>query len=94
VLGEQFDGSAIGDRVGLGEIPHGFDQGLLAIHVAGVGAALALFAGEIGRNGDRKNFCHSCSTFRDFLQYIVTAQDFQLDFTGMYIAVFKRILRA
>lgn len=85
VLGEEFNRSAIGDRVGLREVLDRFDQRFLTIYVARIGGALALFAREIGRDGDCEDSSHSCSIlFCDeaCVQYIVTAQDFQLDSAG------------
>jgi hypothetical protein len=44
VFGEKFNGAAIGYRVGLRQVFHGFYQHFLAVDIAGIGSALALFA--------------------------------------------------
>ena len=44
MFGEKFNGAAISYRVGLREVFHGFYQHFLAVDIAGIGGALALFA--------------------------------------------------
>jgi hypothetical protein len=44
MFGEKFNGAAIGYRVGLRQVFHGFYQHFLAVDIAGIGSALALFA--------------------------------------------------
>jgi hypothetical protein len=58
VLGEQFDRILIRDRIGLRQVFHGFDQQALAIDVAGIGGMLTPSAGNLRRDGDRKNLGH------------------------------------
>jgi hypothetical protein len=85
VFAQQFDCSAIGDWVGLREISHRFDQDFLTVYVPGIGGALALLSGEIGRDGDSKNLSHACLTrfsLEAFLQYIGSGRDFQLVSAG------------
>jgi hypothetical protein len=43
MFGEKFNGAAIGYRVGLRQVFHGFYQHFLAVDIAGIGSALALF---------------------------------------------------
>jgi hypothetical protein len=59
MLGKQFDGAAIGDRIGLRQVLHGFHQQALAIHVTRVCRAFTAFAPNLGRNRDRKNLGHA-----------------------------------
>jgi len=54
MFGEQFDRRAICNRVGLRQIPHGFDQQALAIYVAWIGRSLTP-ARNFGGNGNGKN---------------------------------------
>jgi hypothetical protein len=82
VFGQEFDGRAIGDGIGLRQIIHRLHQHLLAVHVAGIGRALAFFARQIWRNGDGKHFGHANSTFEGLMQYIAAAGLFQLDSVG------------
>lgn len=44
MFGEKFNGAAIGYRIGLRQVFHGFYQHFLAVDIAGIGSALALFA--------------------------------------------------
>lgn len=43
MFGEKFNSAAIGYRVGLRQVLHGFYQHFLAVDIAGIGSALALF---------------------------------------------------
>src|ERR1700691_2453640 len=60
VLGQQRNRRAVGDRIGLGEIFHGFDQQTLAVYVSRIGSSLPSSAGSQlgGRTRDGENFCH------------------------------------
>jgi hypothetical protein len=59
MLGKQFDGSAVGDWIGLRQVPHGFDQQALAVYVPRISRAFSAFAPYLGRNRDRKNLGHA-----------------------------------
>jgi hypothetical protein len=82
MLGEQFNRGAVGDRIGLCQILHGFDQAALAVNVAGVRSAFSSFATEIRDYWNGKNFGHRKFT-RPLLsaalkiQYIYPLRNFQ-----------------
>jgi hypothetical protein len=58
VLGKQFDGAAVRDWIGLGQIPHGFDQQALTVDIAGIRSALTSLSVHLGWNRDREDFGH------------------------------------
>jgi len=58
VFGEKFDGRPIGNRIGLRQILHSFDQQALPIHIARIGVTLAS-ARNFRRDRNRENFSHS-----------------------------------
>src|ERR1700730_33613 len=59
MLGKQFDGSAVGDGIGLRQVLHSFDEQALPIHITRISRAFAAFAPNLGRNRDRKNLGHA-----------------------------------
>jgi hypothetical protein len=58
VLRNQFDRSAIGHWIGLGQILHRFHQQALALDVSRIGTALPPLASHFWRNRNRENFSH------------------------------------
>ncbi len=58
MFGDQFNGSAILDRVGLRQILHGFDQQLLSIHISRIGSTFPALISQLRRDSNRKNFGH------------------------------------
>src|SRR5579864_9686071 len=58
MLGEQLNRGTVGDRIGLCQIFHGFDQAALAIYVAGIRSAFSSFATELRDYWNSKNFGH------------------------------------
>jgi hypothetical protein len=58
MLGEQLNRGAVGDRIGLCQILHGFDQAALAVNVAGIRSAFSSFATELRDYWNGKNFGH------------------------------------
>jgi hypothetical protein len=64
MLGEQLNRGAVGDRIGLCQILHGFDQAALAVNVAGIRSAFSSFATELRDYWNGKNFGHRKFTRR------------------------------
>jgi hypothetical protein len=82
MLGEQLNSGAVGDRIGLCQILHGFDQAALAVNVAGIRSAFSSFATEIRDYWNGKNFGHRKFTRRFCplplkIQYIYPLRNFQ-----------------
>jgi len=81
MLGKQFDGRTIVDRIRLRQIPHGFDQQTLAVNIPRVRGTFTFLTAEIGRDWNRENFGHEYhSPVIAFEQYIAPVGIFQLDF--------------
>jgi hypothetical protein len=65
---EKFNRIAVRQGIALREVPHGLNQKLLPINVAGIGGAFAsLLSGHIGGNWDRKNLRHRASTLESVI---------------------------
>jgi hypothetical protein len=82
MLGKQLNSGAVGDRIGLCQIFHGFDQAALAIYVAGIRSAFSSFATELRDYWNGKNFGHRKFTRRFSplplkIQYIYPLRIFQ-----------------
>jgi len=78
MFGEQLDGRAIGDRIGLRQIFHGFDQSLLSVNVTWIAGPFSFPATDIGHHWNGKNFGHEKFTLRLIeLQYICPLGNFQ-----------------
>jgi hypothetical protein len=82
MLGEQLNRGTVGDRIGLCQILHGFDQAALAVNVAGIRSAFSSFATEIRDYWNGKNFGHRKFTRRfcplpSKIQYIYPLRNFQ-----------------
>jgi hypothetical protein len=82
MLGEQLNSGAVGDRIGLCQILHGFDQAALAVNVAGIRSAFSSFATELRDYWNGKNFGHRKFTRRfcplpSKIQYIYPLRNFQ-----------------
>jgi hypothetical protein len=58
VFGEQFNGGAVGYRVRLRQILHGFDQSFLAIDVTWIARPFSFPTTDIGNYWNRENFGH------------------------------------
>src|ERR1700680_719232 len=59
MLGNEFDGAAVGDGIGLRQVLHCFYQQPLAVHVTRIGRSFTAFAPNLGRNRDSKNLGHA-----------------------------------
>jgi hypothetical protein len=68
MLGEQFDGGTVPDRVSLGQIFHGFHQRALAVHVARIGSSFSFLAAYAGKDWNGKNFGHEKFTYNPGMQ--------------------------
>src|SRR5215469_1128517 len=62
VLGYQFDGGAITERIGLRQIPHRLHQQTLALDITRIGGSFAPLSVNLRWYRDGKNLCHSTST--------------------------------
>jgi len=58
VFGEKFNRAAVGDRIGLRQVLHGFNQQTLAIDVTGIGGSLASPSSYPGDNWNREYLGH------------------------------------
>ena len=76
VLGKQFDGAAVRDWIGLGQIPHGFDQQALTVDIAGIRSALTSLSVHLGWNRDREDFGHENRMLAQWNLSVVFAEEF------------------
>ena len=71
MLGNQLDRGTIGDRVGLSQIFHGFDQQALPIHIPRIGSAFSFgTATQLGGNRNSENLSHEETRKGNLGQYI------------------------